>query len=69
MHETVLCDDRDSSWFNNKIKFLIRKKKTVFKRFRIDRSNICLNSIAASKQKYYCRMTNKLINAEKSSKA
>ena len=48
---------------------LYAKKKTVFKRFRIDRSNICLNSIAASKQKYYCRMTNKLINAEKSSKA
>ena len=25
--------------------------------------------IAASKQKYYCRMTNKLINTQKSSKA
>ena len=25
-HETVLCDDRDPSWFNNKIKSLIHEK-------------------------------------------
>ena len=26
-HETVLCDDRDRTWFNNKIKSLIHEKK------------------------------------------
>ena len=80
-HETVLCDDRDPPWFNNKIKSLMHEKNVTFKRFRSDRRNSCLrrqlnclqdrlnDSIEASKQKYYCRMTNKLTNAEKSSKA
>ena len=80
-HETVLCDDRDPPWFNNKIKSLIHEKNITFKRLRSDRRNSCLrrqlnclqdrlnDSIEASKQKYYCRMTNKLTNAEKSSKA
>ena len=80
-HETVLCDDRDPPWFNNKIKSLIHEKNITFKRFRSDRRNSCLrrqfnclkdclnDSIEASKQKYYCRMSNKLTNAEKSSKA
>ena len=65
--ETVLCDDRDPPWFNNKIKSLIREKNTTFKRFRSDIRNICLrrqlnflqnrlidsiDSIEALKQKY-----------------
>ena len=60
---------------------LLYTKKLTFKRLRSDRRNSCLSrqlnyfqdrlndSIEASKQKYYCRMTNKLTNAEKSSKA
>ena len=74
-HETVLCDVRDPPWFNNKIKSLIREKNIIFKRFGSDRRNVFLRrqlkcfqgrlngSIKASKQKYYCRMTNKLSNA------
>ena len=80
-YKIVLWDDRDPPWFNNKIKSLIRVKNITFKRFRSDRRNICLRRqlnflrdrlndlIEASKQKYYCRMTNKLTNVEKSSKA
>ena len=61
-----------------KLSPLFAKKKT-FKRFRSDRNKICLrrllnvlqdhliDSIEASKQKYYCRMTNKLTNAKESS--
>ena len=76
-YETVLCDGGDPPWFNNKIKSLIREKNITFKRFRSDRRNICLkrqlnclqdglnDSTEASKQKYYCRMTNKLTNTEK----
>ena len=49
--------------------------------FRSDRNNrfikrqlnilqdCIITAIQASKQKYYCRMTNKLINTQKSSKA
>ena len=60
-------------WFINKIKSLIRQKKyNTFKRFRSDRHNSCRNclldclndSIEASKQNYYCRMTQKLTNAK-----
>ena len=81
LHETVLCDDRDPPWFNTKIKSLIHEKNITCKRLRSDRRNSCLRrqlnclqdrlneSIESSKQKYYCRMTNKLTNAEKSSKA
>ena len=75
------CVMADSLCFNKKIKFLIQEKYITFKRFRNDTHNICLirqlnflqdsliDSIEASKQKYYCRMTNKLTNAEKSPKA
>ena len=80
-HETVLCDVRDPSWLNNKVKSLIHEKNKTFNRSKSDRRNSCLRRqlnclqdrlndwIEASKQKYYCRMTNKLTNAEKSSKA
>ena len=80
-HETVLCDGRYPPWFNNKVKSLIHEKNMTFKQFRIDRRNSCLRRqlnclqdrlndwIEASKQKYYCRMANKLTNAENGSKA
>ena len=41
-HETVLCDDRNPPWFDNKIKSLICEKSLTFKRFRSDKHNICL---------------------------
>ena len=28
-HETVTCDDRDPSWFNNRIKQLIQEKSNT----------------------------------------
>ena len=79
-HETAFCDGRDPPSFNNKIKSFIHEKDITFKRFRSHRPNSSLrrqlnclqdrlnDSIEASKQNYYCRMTNKLTNAEKSSK-
>ena len=64
-----------------KIKSLIYEKNTAFKKFRCDRNNSfikrqlnilqdrIITSTEASKQKYYCRMTNKLITTQKGSKA
>ena len=64
-----------------KIKSLIYEKNTAFKKFRCDRNNSfikrqlnilqdrIITSTEASKQKYYCRITNKLINTQKGSKA
>ena len=69
LHETVLYDNRDPLWFNNEIKSLIHEKNITFKGLRSDRRNHCLrmqlnylkdrlnDSIEASKQKGYCRMT------------
>ena len=33
-HETIICDDRDQPWINNKIKKLIRKPKSLYKGYR-----------------------------------
>ena len=43
-HETVLCDDRNPPWFDNKIKSLVCEKSLTFKRFSSDKHNICLRS-------------------------
>ena len=60
---------------------LYTKKNTAFKKFRCDRNNSfikrqlnifqdrIITAIQASKQKYYCRMTNKLINTQKKFKS
>ena len=64
-----------------KLKSLIHETNITFKRLGSDRRNSCLrkqlnrlqdslnNSIEASKQKCYSRMTSKLTNSEKGSKA
>ena len=78
-HETVLCDYRDPSWFNNKIKSLIHEQNIIFTGFRSDRRNSCLrrqtnclqdclnDSIEASKQINQCRKKFKtlLVNTKK----
>ena len=81
LHETITYDDRDPSWFDKEIKSFIYKKNIAFKKFCCDRNNglikrqlnilqnHTITSIEASKQKYYCRMINKLTNTKKSSKA
>ena len=78
--ETLICDDGDPPWFNNKINLLYTKKWSILK-FRRDGNNSfikrqpdiledCLiSSTEASKQKYNCRMAYKLIITQKSSKA
>ena len=30
--EIILCDDRDPPWMNNRIKYLIKKKKAIFQK-------------------------------------
>ena len=70
-HETLICDDRDPSWFNNKFQSFILEKNAAIKKFHCGRNNSfikrqldviqdCLiTSTETSKQKYYCRMINK----------
>ena len=38
-HETIICDDKDPPWFNNKIKTLIQAKNAAFNSFRKNSGN------------------------------
>ena len=76
-HEFVVFGDKDSPWFNKKIRALIQDKKFTFKNYRHNSSNIalkcclkylqtCMNaSIEVAKEKY--DTLNKLMNTQKNS--
>ena len=44
-HETILCDDKDPSWFNSRIKSLLHAKNKVFKNYKNNKTNIQLLDI------------------------
>ena len=74
-HETITCDDRDPPWINKNIKQLIlernlRSKKTLqlFNQFQFLQTK--LNSlIEKSKEKYYVRLSKKLLDPQTSPKS
>ena len=81
-HKTVIINDICSSLFKSKIKSLINAKNETFRRHNfVVIEIICvrkrlkflqervLDSTQTYKQKFYCKMTNKLINTQKSYKA
>ena len=80
-HETILFDDKDPPWMNEKIKKLIHEKKNIFNCFRRNNNDKQLLDrlkdlqaqlnflIEKSKGKYYSRLTSKLSGIGKSSKA
>ena len=80
-HETLLFDDRDPPWMNKGIKKLIHEKKNIFNCLRQNNNDKQLLDrlkdlqaqlnflIEKSKGKYCSRITNKLFDIGKSSKA
>ena len=80
-HETVLFDDRDPPWMNKEIKKLIHEKKNIFNCFGRNNSDKQLVDrlkdlqaqlnflIKKSKGKYYSRITSRLRDIGKISKA
>ena len=80
-HESIMCDDRDPPWFNNKIKHLIQEKNNAYQLYRNNKANACFrnrvnfvqdslkNLIEMLKQKYYSRIANKLTGTRKSPKS
>ena len=80
-HQAITIDDKNPSWFNNKIKFLLQEKSKIYKNFSKNCNNTQLlrklehlqnrfiNSIDYSKRNCYLRMANKLNSIQKSSKA
>ena len=79
-HETIICDNKDPSWFNSRIKPLIENKNKIHKNYQRFKSNNQLLSklnllqeqlhllINKSKQNYYSRMASKLTNVQRNSK-
>ena len=73
-HETIVCDDRDSPCINNKIKNLIAEKNIAKKCYLQNNSdiqlfqrfqslwNLLVVSIEKSKQQFYSRISNHLID-------
>ena len=77
-HETIICDDKDPSWFNRAIRSLIQEKKDSINTAKVNTQLLQplrilqekLNSvIGVSKQNYCSRMSAKLTKFHKSSKA
>ena len=80
-HETIVCDDKNPSWFNIRINSLIQEGTLLIETFRKNRNNVeiitCLNNlndrlallINTTKQNYYSKIVEKLQNTQRSSKA
>ena len=79
-NETIVCNDKDPPWFNNRIKNLIKEKNATYKIFRHNKDNPDLiyhlkflherlsTTVESSKGRYYARITNRLNHTQKSSK-
>ena len=73
-HETVTCDDRDPPWINNNIKQLIQEKNDTYRIYILNDKNPQIfqkvkylqtqlkNLIEHSQEKYYLRISKKLMN-------
>ena len=73
-HEIITCDDRDGPWINSSIRCLIQDKNEAYKRFKRSSNNnsqyfenfqslqnLLGVSIEASKERYYSRLSKKLM--------
>ena len=79
-HEIIVCNDKDPTWLNNRIKTLIQEKNATYKIYRHHKDNPDLIyrlqflqerlsiSIESSKERYYARIANRLSNTQKSTK-
>ena len=79
-HETITCDDRDPPWINSSIRRLIQDKNEAHKRYKRSNNNSQYSgnfqslqnllgvSIEASKERYYSRLSKKLIEPSASPK-
>ena len=80
LHEIITYDDRDPPWINSSIKRLIQDKNEAYKRFKRSNNNseyfenfqslqnLLGVSIEASKEKYYSRLSKKLMEPSTSPK-
>ena len=79
-NKNIMCNDKDTPWFNNQIKILIEKKNYLFKsymangRLAVDRARFqkagaeLIYIIKSSKENFYNNLTKKLNDPNTSSK-
>ena len=80
LHEIITCDDRNPPWINCSIKRLIQDKNDAYKRFKRSNNNsqyfenfqslknLLGVSIETSKERYYSRLSKKLMEPSTSPK-
>ena len=56
LHETVICDDRDPSCINNRIKKLIHKRHNLNKDYRKNNDTQIFEKLMLSQKKLYLAM-------------
>ena len=79
-HEIIICDDRDPPWITNRVKKLINEKNDTFQWYLHSNKDPKLFSnveylqnelkslIEANKEKYYSRISKRMMNASTSAK-
>ena len=79
-HEIIICDDRDPPWINNRVKELISEKNNAFQCYlRSNKDPKLFNKveylqnelkslIEANKEKYYSRISKRMMNPLTSTK-
>ena len=71
-HETIICDDRDPPWINNRIKKLICEQNSLYKDYRKNNDTQIFEkltllqkklhlAIEESKDTYYSNLSTKLV--------
>ena len=80
LHEIIICDDRDPPWIKNRLKELFNEKKDTFQCYLHDNKNPKLfnkyeylqnelkSLIEANKEKYYSRISKRMMNPLTSTK-
>ena len=79
-HEIIICDDRDPPWINNRVKELISEKNDTFQCYLRSNKDLKLFNkteylrnelkllIEANKEKYYSRISKRMLNPLTSTK-
>ena len=77
--ETIICDDRDSPWINNRIKKLIHERNNLYKDYRKNNETVIFEKLTLlqkklhlameeSKDTYYSNLSTKLVKQKSNPK-
>ena len=78
-HETIICDDRDPPWINNRIKKIIYERNSLYKVYRVNNDTQIFEKLTLlqkkldlameeSKDTYYSNLSTKLVKQKSNPK-